>query len=105
MVTVNLSPLCSHNFSIGRATDHSVRVGEWLTNHIMTTKLFSADELCIADKQSVWVIYADIVCLDYDGNILDASLLALVHALKQCNYLLRAAAQSAPCDSLSNNDE
>jgi exosome complex component RRP43 len=81
-----LSPLCSPQFSIGRATDHSVRLGEWLTNHIISTKLFSLDELCIADKQSVWVIYADIVCIDYDGNVLDAALLALVHALKQRTY-------------------
>lgn len=32
------------------------------------------------------MLYADIVCLNYDGNILDASLLALMVALKNCKY-------------------
>lgn len=32
------------------------------------------------------MLHADIVCLNYDGNILDASLLALTTALKNCKY-------------------
>ncbi len=33
-----------------------------------------------------WFIYADIYCLDYDGNVFDAALIALVAALKNCKY-------------------
>lgn len=33
-----------------------------------------------------WFIYADIYCLDYDGNVFDAALIALVAALKNCTY-------------------
>jgi exosome complex component RRP43 len=33
-------------------------------------------------SQAAWVLYADIVCLNYDGNVFDAALLALVSALK-----------------------
>ncbi|NXM26514.1 EXOS8 protein, partial [Oxyruncus cristatus] len=29
-----------------------------------------------------WVLYCDIICLDYDGNLLDASVFALLAALK-----------------------
>ena len=29
----------------------------------------------------VWVLYADIVCINYDGSILDACLLALIIAI------------------------
>jgi exosome complex RNA-binding protein Rrp42 (RNase PH superfamily) len=42
--------------------------------------------LCIKEGKAVWVLHADIVCLNYDGNILDASLLALTTALKNCKY-------------------
>ncbi|KAI2569162.1 exosome component 8, partial [Homo sapiens] len=30
----------------------------------------------------VWVLYCDLICLDYDGNILDACTFALLAALK-----------------------
>ena len=41
--------------------------------------------------QLVWVLYCDLLCLDYDGNITDACVLALLAALKNGkNYLLPA---------------
>lgn len=40
------------------------------------------NDLCISEGKAVWVLYADIVCLNDDGNVFDASLLALVSALK-----------------------
>jgi exosome complex component RRP43 len=38
--------------------------------------------LCIEPEQAVWVLYADILCMNHDGNILDACQLALLAALK-----------------------
>lgn len=38
-------------------------------------QLFLSLQLC-------WVLYCDIMCLDYDGNILDACIIALLAALK-----------------------
>lgn len=32
--------------------------------------------------QAAWVLYADIVCINYGGSIFDAALLALVAALQ-----------------------
>ena len=34
--------------------------------------------------QAVWCLYADVICLNYDGNIQDASLVALLAALRNC---------------------
>lgn len=47
-----------------------------------STRVLSLDDLCIVEGKSAWVLYADILCLDYDGCVLDAALLALVAALK-----------------------
>jgi exosome complex RNA-binding protein Rrp42 (RNase PH superfamily) len=33
----------------------------------------------------VWFLYVDIYCLNYDGNVFDSALLALVAALKNGN--------------------
>jgi len=81
-VSVQLTPVCSPDFSVGKASDDSIRLSEFLSNTITSTKVIHLDELCIVEKMSSWVLYADIVCLDYDGNVVDASLLALVSALK-----------------------
>jgi exosome complex component RRP43 len=40
------------------------------------------NSLCIEPGKAAWVIYADIMCINYDGNITDAALLALVAALR-----------------------
>ena len=31
----------------------------------------------------VWILYCDLYCLDYDGNVMDAALLALLAALQE----------------------
>lgn len=36
-------------------------------------------------KKSVWVLYVDLYCLNYDGNLNDACLLSLIGALKNSN--------------------
>lgn len=46
-------------------------------------------DLCVIEGeiscifQMCWVLYCDLICLNYDGNLLDACILALVSAL--CN--------------------
>lgn len=40
------------------------------------------ESLCIAAGKAVWTIYVDAVCINYDGNAFDATLLAMVAALK-----------------------
>jgi exosome complex component RRP43 len=47
--------------------------------------LIDLHELCINENNAVWVLYADIVCLNYDGNVWDAILVSLVAALKSSN--------------------
>lgn len=42
--------------------------------------------LCIQPGRAVWVIYADIMCINYDGNVTDAALFALVAALRNSKF-------------------
>jgi len=39
------------------------------------------ETLCIEEKKAVWVLFADIVCVNYDGNVFDACVIALITAL------------------------
>jgi exosome complex component RRP43 len=38
--------------------------------------------LCIEPKKAAWVLYVDLVCINYDGNAFDASVLAIMAALR-----------------------
>jgi exosome complex component RRP43 len=38
--------------------------------------------LCIHPGKAVWVLYVDATCINYDGNAFDATLMAMVAALK-----------------------
>jgi exosome complex component RRP43 len=40
-------------------------------------------DLCIVTGASSWVIYADLMCLNFDGNLADCALLALMQALRR----------------------
>eukprot|EP00958_Prasinococcus_capsulatus_P011297 scaffold1122_cov377-Prasinococcus_capsulatus_cf.AAC.6 len=39
------------------------------------------EDLCVCAGKSCWVAYVDICCLDANGGLFDAALLALVAAL------------------------
>lgn len=38
--------------------------------------------LCIHPERAAWVLYVDATCINYDGNVFDAALIAMVAALK-----------------------
>jgi exosome complex component RRP43 len=46
------------------------------------SRLLPLHTLCIKPGKAVWVLYADIICINYDGNVTDAAVLALVAALR-----------------------
>jgi hypothetical protein len=43
--------------------------------------------VCYFFSQLVWVLYVDMVCLDYDGNLLDVCVMALTSALSNSELL------------------
>lgn len=44
--------------------------------------MVSTKSLCIEPGKAIWVLYVDATCINYDGNAFDATLLAMVAALK-----------------------
>ncbi|KAI9257162.1 ribosomal protein S5 domain 2-type protein [Phascolomyces articulosus] len=80
---VELSPMCSPKFRAGPPPEKAQVTSEFIHQLFTNSDLFPLESLCIEQGKAVWVLYADIVCLNYDGNILDASLLALTAALSK----------------------
>uniref|UniRef100_A0A3B5PZG1 Ribosomal RNA-processing protein 43 n=1 Tax=Xiphophorus maculatus TaxID=8083 RepID=A0A3B5PZG1_XIPMA len=73
---VDLPPLCSSRFRPGPPGEQAQAASQFIADVI---------ERCDQHVTTVclcWVLYCDIMCLDYDGNILDACIIALLAALK-----------------------
>ncbi|CAM0142709.1 hypothetical protein VKS41_002730 [Umbelopsis sp. WA50703] len=79
---VELSPICSANFRPGPPSEQAQVNAEIINQVLINCDIVDLADLCIEEGKAVWSLYADIVCINYDGNILDASFLALVCALK-----------------------
>ena len=52
------------------------------------SNILPLSSLCIHRGKSVWVLYVDATCINYDGNAFDATLLAMVAALKNSTFYL-----------------
>ncbi|XP_005090783.1 exosome complex component RRP43 [Aplysia californica] len=79
---VELSPLSSPNFRPGPPPEQAQVLSQNMVDFLDTSQCIKLDSLCISSGKLVWVLYIDLVCLDYDGNVMDACTLALMAALK-----------------------
>ncbi|GFN79428.1 exosome complex component rrp43 [Plakobranchus ocellatus] len=79
---VELSPLCSPNFRPGPPGEQAQVLSQNMDDLLKTSGCINFEDLCICPGKLSWVLHISLVCLDYDGNIMDACVLALVAALK-----------------------
>lgn len=106
---LDLPAICSPKFRPGPPSDEaqvlSDRLNDVLVSYVSlghrlsTRSLFcsssgiiSTRSLCIKSGKAVWVLYVDATCINYNGNAFDATLIAMVAALKNsklCIYLNR----------------
>ncbi|XP_066555886.1 exosome complex component RRP43 isoform X2 [Amia ocellicauda] len=79
---VDLPPLCSSRFRPGPPGEQAQAASQFIADVIESSQVMHREDLCIEKGKLCWVLYCDIMCLDYDGNILDACIIALLAALK-----------------------
>nr|XP_006005267.1 PREDICTED: exosome complex component RRP43 isoform X1 [Latimeria chalumnae] len=79
---VDLPPLCSSRFRPGPPGEQAQVASQFIADVIESSQVILKEDLCIEKGKLAWVLYCDIMCLDYDGNVLDASMIALLAALK-----------------------
>ncbi|XP_053444639.1 exosome complex component RRP43-like [Nycticebus coucang] len=78
---VDLPPLCSLRFRSG-PPEEEAQVSSQIIAEVTENSQIIQKDLCISPGKLAWVLYCDLICLDYDGNILDACPFALLAALK-----------------------
>uniref|UniRef100_A0A3Q3M212 Exosome complex component RRP43 n=1 Tax=Mastacembelus armatus TaxID=205130 RepID=A0A3Q3M212_9TELE len=79
---VDLPPLCSSRFRPGPPGEQAQAASQFIADVIGSSDIIQTEDLCIERGKLCWVLYCDMICLDYDGNILDACIIALLAALK-----------------------
>jgi len=79
---VELPPLCSPKFRPGPPSDLAQITSRFIANVVENSGCVDLRDLCIAKEKLAWCLYADLICLDHDGSLIDACLLALMTALK-----------------------
>lgn len=82
MVGAELVPLASPEFESGRPGEEAVELARVVDRAIRESHAVDFGKLCIEPKKAVWMVFVDIDVLNDDGNLIDASCLAAVAALK-----------------------
>ncbi|KAF5296261.1 hypothetical protein FQA39_LY12598 [Lamprigera yunnana] len=100
---VNLPPLCSSKFRPGPPSDLAQITTSFIADLLMNSGCIDLKDLCIVQEKLVWCLYIDLICLDYDGCLIDACLLALLTALKTVK--LPSVTYDVAIDSKMVNDE
>ncbi|KAF2353647.1 Exoribonuclease phosphorolytic domain 1 [Trinorchestia longiramus] len=78
---VELYSCCSPNFKAGPPGEKAISTSQFLSNLLDNNEVVNYEDLCIVPNKWVWCLYCDVVCLDFDGNLVDASLLSVLAAL------------------------
>jgi exosome complex component RRP43 len=88
-VSVSLPAACAPRFAnAGGAagarhkTPLELSTGEVVSEMIAASGALTLSNLCIREGKSAWVLYADVVFIEFAGNVVDAAALAVVAALR-----------------------
>jgi exosome complex component RRP43 len=80
-IHVELPPICSS--PTGNRTQHTAQLlTKTLKNVLDDMKCLDRNCLSVDDGNSTWTIDVEVICLNYDGCLLDAALIAVLMALK-----------------------
>lgn len=80
---VDLGPMASARFRPGPPGQEAQVVSHQLYHILSSCPPLDARSLTIERGHAAWCLYVDLVCIAYDGNVLDAALLALMTALRE----------------------
>ncbi|KAJ7284965.1 ribosomal protein S5 domain 2-type protein [Mycena rebaudengoi] len=77
---IDLPALCSPKFKPGPPTEEAQVLSDRLNEALAS--IIPLSSLIIEPAKAAWVLYVDATCINYDGNVFDAALIAMVAALR-----------------------
>ncbi|GHJ87781.1 hypothetical protein NliqN6_4183 [Naganishia liquefaciens] len=79
---LDLPAISSPLFKPGPPAEEAQVFSQQLNDLLVSSNVLPLSTLCIEPKKAAWVLYVDLVCVNYDGNAFDASVLAIMAALR-----------------------
>ncbi|GFV87634.1 exosome complex component RRP43 [Trichonephila clavipes] len=79
---VTLTSICSNRYVPGPPTEQAQVYSQIIMDLWKSSSFLNPTDLCIVPSKLAWCLFAEMICLSSDGNILDACILALMAALK-----------------------
>lgn len=86
IVTAELWPLASEKFELGPPQIRAIELARLVDRGIRESQFIDLKKLCIKAGELVWTVSIDIYPINDDGNLIDASALAAVAALKNAVF-------------------
>ena len=74
--------MASPAFEVGRPTETEILLSRLLEKTLRRSSAIDTESLCLIAAQKVWSIRADVHVLSSDGNLIDASCIAVIAALQ-----------------------
>lgn len=81
-IVTELSPMASPAFEVNRPTETEVLLSRVLEKTVRRSGALDVESLCLVAGQKCWSVRVDLHVLSHDGNLIDASCLAVVAALR-----------------------
>ncbi|MEK6876303.1 MAG: exosome complex protein Rrp42 [Nanoarchaeota archaeon] len=86
MIGAELLPLSSPDFELGPPGIQAIELARVVDRGIRESKCIDFKKLCVTEGEKVWMIVIDICPINDAGNLLDASALAAVAAIKAAKF-------------------
>lgn len=81
-VSADLLPLASPRFEMGPPGFHAIELPRLVDRAVRHSEIIDLSKLVIKDGEKVWTVFIDIYPINDDGNLIDASTIGAVVALK-----------------------
>lgn len=85
-VNAELLPLASPTFEPGPPDERAIALARYVDRSVRESEAIDLESLVIVPGKLAHVVYIDVYVLDYDGNLIDASVLAAVKALETTKF-------------------
>ncbi|KAG4301590.1 hypothetical protein PCK1_002075 [Pneumocystis canis] len=79
---VVFSPICSQKYKSSHHNHIAQAMSQKIISLIHTSNMLPLSSLLILEHKAAWILYIDLICLNYDGNAMDVAWIALMSALE-----------------------
>jgi len=76
------TPIASPEFESGPPREDATELARIVDRGVRESECIDLEKLCIKEGEKAWEIFVDVHMINHDGNLIDASALAAVAALK-----------------------